>query len=102
MSDFQQPDRSYRPAVRGLVFGVLAVCIRAATVGFLFCTATGPEASGALPILNLLGTLVALVGVAYSAIASHQKQWGVVLVLAWILSVLGVLLEIEPFVYVMF
>tara|TARA_R110002073_G_scaffold230826_1_gene391899 strand:+ start:245 stop:460 length:216 start_codon:yes stop_codon:yes gene_type:complete len=71
-------------------------------MGFLVCTSTGSEASRTLPILNLVGTLVALVGVAYSAIAAHQKQWGVVLVLAWILSVLGVLLEIEPFVYVKF
>ena len=55
-----------------------------------------------LPIVNLAATCLALVGVGYSAIAAHRREWGVVLVLAWIFSVLGVLIEFQPFVYAQF
>lgn len=53
-----------------------------------------------LPVLNLFGTVVALVGIGYAAIAGHRREWGVVLVLAWISSVVAVLSEVQPFSYV--
>ena len=40
-----------------------------------------------LPILNLVAGIVALIGVAYAAIASHRGEWGAILVLAWLFSV---------------
>lgn len=52
-----------------------------------------------LPIFNLVATAIALIGVGYSAIAAHRKEWGLVLVLAWLASILAVLFDVEPFYY---
>jgi hypothetical protein len=40
-------------------------------------------------VTNFLSLSLGLVGFGYSAIASHRQQWGVVLVLAWISSLLA-------------
>ena len=52
--------------------------------------------------MNLVATLIALVGVGYAAIAAHRREWGVVLVLAWIASGGAVLYDVQPFVFVGF
>jgi len=54
-----------------------------------------------MPILNTVGAAVALVGVGYSAIAFHRGDRGIVLWLAWLFSVAGALLDIEPVVYLL-
>ncbi len=53
-------------------------------------------------LINLAAMCAAVVGVAYSAIAAHRREWSVVLVLSWIFSVLGIFMEVWPFGYAMF
>ena len=95
----------YRPAHRGLAFGLAAIGLRAATMALvvLLVSREGPSGLDAvmilLPVMNLVATLVALVGVGYSAIAAHRREWGVVLVFAWISSVAAALLDVVPFTY---
>ena len=105
MTSASQP---YRPAVRGLAFGLGAIGLRACTIG-LGVLVTSRESLGGydklmvvLPVMNLLATLVALVGVGYSAIAAHRREWGVVLVLAWVSSVAAAVLNVETFTYALF
>jgi len=43
--------------------------------------------------------LVALVEVGYAAIASHRREWGAILVLAWLFSVAAALFDIEPLAF---
>ena len=98
----------YRPAVRGLACGLAAIGLRAATMALavLLASREGPSGSDAVrivvPAMNLVATLVALVGVGYSAIAAHRREWGVVLVFAWISSVAAALLDVELFPYAVF
>lgn len=100
-----QASPPYRPALRGLAFGVGAIGLRAGTIGLalLFSARESLDAYEhwmvALPAMNLLATLFALVGVGYSAIAAHRREWGVVLVLAWISCVAAAVLDIDLFVY---
>ena len=44
-----------------------------------------------MDVVSLVGRLLSLVGIGYSAIAAHRKEWGLVLVLAWVSSVFGAL-----------
>ena len=95
----------YRPALRGLAFGVGAIGLRACTIGLALLVNACESLDGyeklmvALPAMDLLATLVALVGVGYSAIAAHRREWSAVLVLAWICSVAAAVLNIDLFVY---
>ena|SRR5688572_27602784 len=101
----------YRPAVRGLVFGLVALGLRAATMGLFVVIALREARSGSrlsssvdfallvVPAMNLVATLLALVGFGYSAIAAHRKEWGVTLVFAFVTSVVAAVLDIETFVY---
>ncbi len=57
---------------------------------------------GWLTYINGLACVLGIVGVSYAAIASHRKEWGILLVLGWILSVIGILAEAEPFFYAQF
>ena len=50
---------------------------------------------------GLLGTLAALAGVAHAAIASHRRERGITLIVAWILSVLAAS-GLQPFLYTEF
>lgn len=101
----------YRPALRGLFFGLTALALRLATVGFMAwaMARSGPGSPPAptvamlwtaLPFVSLFVTLVALVGVGYSAIAAHRREWSAALVLAFASSVGAVLLDLQLFVYV--
>src|SRR5262245_15643537 len=102
---------SYRPAVRGLVVGLIALGLRAATLGVGVLIASrdapsGPSLSSSLnaawqvlPAMNVVALLVALVGVGYSAIAAHRKEWSLILVFAFIFNVSAAVLDIQPFVY---
>lgn len=108
------PSKPYRPAVRGLAFGLAALGLRAVTIGIVALLTSREVESGSgltaflqawaqkLPLMNLIATLVALVGVSYSAIAAHRREWGVVLVLAWISSVVAATFDLEPFMYAAF
>ncbi len=107
------PSTTYRPALRGLVFGLAAMGLRAATVGLSVLVASREVQHGTLsssmntamqllPVMNLVATLVALMGVGYSAIAAHRREWGAVLVLAFVFSVAAAVLDIQPFVYAVF
>lgn len=102
---------SYR--LRALVFGMTCLAMRGATLLGMQLVSS-PLADGSAPlapdhaaylllsIANLTGTIVALVGIAYAAIAAHRREWSVMLVLAWIASVVGVFGELKPLVYVAF
>ena len=89
---------SYRPALRGLLFGLYALGLRAATMGFT-CMSSLEVAAQVLPWMNVVASLVALVGVGYSAIAAHRREWGATLVFAFLCSVVAAVFDIEPFVY---
>ena len=99
---------SYRPAMRGFMWGSIAVGIRCFTM-VLVALAMTAEVEGRggsiglvlLPVLNLLATVVALVGVGYSAIATHRGDRGALLALAWIFSVVAAISDIEPFIFVL-
>lgn len=103
--------RPYRPAVRGLVFGLVALGLRAASIGIVLLVVLVQEgrqtfdpapAIVLLPILNLIASIVALVGVGYAAIAAHRREWGATLVLAWLFSVAAALFDIVPYGYMAF
>jgi hypothetical protein len=84
--------------VAGVIF-LLALLPDGATNGEAFATAV--RAAGiAQSVCGVLGTILALVGIGYCAIASHRREWGAVLVIAWVLSVLGVFFD--PFLFVAF
>ena len=75
----------------------------------MFTSSSNPDfalsmgvAAPCLAVLNLVGTVLAIAGVAYCAIAAHRREWGAVLVVAWTLNVAMVLFEPEPFVYIDF
>jgi len=102
------PSKPYKPALRGLVFGLAAIGLRAATMALAVLVTSRESLRGSdaamvvLPVMNLAATVVALVGVGYSAIAAHRREWGVVLVFAWISSVAAALLNIDLFPYAVF
>lgn len=102
------PAKPYRPAVRGLVFGLTALGLRAASIATTtLAVADKPLLSSnaameALPVMNLAATILALVGVSYAAIAAHRREWSVALVIAWVSSIAAALLDVGPFVYATF
>jgi hypothetical protein len=93
---------------------MVAMGFRAATMGVTALMASREVTPGsslassldaafrALPAMNLVGTLVALVGVGYSAIAAHRREWGLVLVIAFAFSVGAAVFDIQPFLYAVF
>ena len=101
---------TYRPALRGLVFGLAALAVKAVALAWVYLrypvdlerddfASTMATTMQAMEVFGLASTCVALIGVGYSAIAAHRGEWGVVLVLAWISSLLGVFYEVGSFVY---
>ncbi len=98
---------TYHRARRALVLGIAAVATRAATLGAVAFAGKAPtfdlnDASVFLAIANPAGTVVALAGVGYCAIAAHRREWSVTLVVAWILSVLAALFIPQMFIYTAF
>ncbi|MFQ5503888.1 MAG: hypothetical protein ACE5F1_03715 [Planctomycetota bacterium] len=103
---------SYRPARRALYAGLLSVALHVAGIVWasvaLFRESENLEAFASnmataetvALLYSLLGNVVALVGIAYAAIASHRSEWGAALVIAWVLNVLGAMGT--PFVFVAF
>ena len=105
------PSDSYRPAARALKLGLVALALRAAAVGIVFLMKPEPpsgvwgsDESGqslnlalgiSSSLTDFIATCLGLIGVGYSAIASHRREWGVVLVLAWIVSVLAALADLH-------
>ena len=90
------------------MFGLVALALRGLAVVLLAQALEGVSEEEldvplgtaiALWVVYLAGTCAALIGVGYSAIAAHRREWGIVLVLGWVFSVLAVLLLVEPFVY---
>jgi len=49
-----------------------------------------------------VGTLLAIAGVGYCAIAAHRREWSTGLVAAWFLNVLAALYVPEFFLYARF
>lgn len=101
---------NYRPARRALLFGLGALGVRVcAFVVVMFSNSSDPmfalSMGAAIPwlsALSFLGTVLAIVGVAYSAIAAHRREWSAVLVVAWTINVAMLLFEPDPFVYIEF
>ncbi|MCA8952323.1 MAG: hypothetical protein KDE27_22625 [Planctomycetes bacterium] len=101
---------TYRPARRGLAFGIAAVLTRASTLAAVTLASSSDDkpafdlgdASLILSIANPLGTILALAGVAYCAIAAHRRERSAALVIAWILNVVAALYIPELFIYFKF
>ncbi len=101
----QPPTR--RHARCALILGFAAVAIRAATLGAVaFAGGTDGkrafdlgDASTLLAVANPVGSVLALAGVGYSAIAAHRREWSATLVSAWILSVAAALFIPEMFIF---
>lgn len=109
MADAEKPTDAdlpnYRPELRGLALGLIALVFRG-LAGVLLMQAMGSKdlefakgASGAAALSNFAAMAVALAGVGYAAIAAHRRRWGGVLVMAWLFSVLAVFGEIQPFAF---
>jgi hypothetical protein len=104
------PPPTYRPALRALVLGAAAAVTRAITLVVVAASTSSDEARAldlddaalVLAFANPIGTVLALAGVAYAAIAAHRREWGVTLVLAWIASVTAAFYVPELFVYAVF
>ena len=62
-------------------------------------TIDSSDVSLILTIANPLGTMLALAGVAFCAIAAHRREWSATLLIAWILNVAAALYVPELFVY---
>jgi hypothetical protein len=90
---------SYRPAVRGLWFGIAALALHVAATAIVWVH-TGPiglevtPATRSVPFLALACHLTALVSVGYAAIATHRREWGRALVATW--SIVAAI-ELLPF-----
>ena len=103
-----QPVPTYCFARRALALGLAAVGVRAATIVFVARsmeaadTAATTAASGAWFFMNVAGTAIGLIGIAYAAIATHRRERGPALVLAWLLTVAAVFFEVQPFVFASF
>ena len=105
------PPASYRPAVRGLVCGLVAIGVHAATMGLLWFLAMslgqpGAKASAtwdvawyAVPAMSGIANIIALVGVGYAAIAAHRRERGPILVFAFVASVTAALIDVRPFLF---
>lgn len=96
----QPTNRRY--ARRALVLGAVAAATRAATLVAATCALDLSDATLLLAIANPAGTVVALAGAGYCAIASHRREWGVTLVVAWILSALAALFIPDVMFYASF
>lgn len=99
----------YRPAARGLLFGLAATGLRLGAIGTIFLfflTQDGgfrPDVARmaiALLVLDALAVTCALIGVGYSAIAWHRGARGAQVWFAWVFSVVGVVGRIETISYV--
>lgn len=97
---------SYRPELRGLVFALVALGLRGVALAFsvqaMVSKNPGQLTEISVGVFNLAAMCTALAGVGYSAIAAHRGRWGLILMLAWLFSVLAVFGEPQPFVYVTF
>lgn len=90
-------------AVLAMVLRVVAGVLELSALGFGGHGRANSELAGQLiPVFEVLGTVAALAGIAYAAIASHRSERGVVLVLAWILAVAAALFRWGVFPIVVF
>jgi hypothetical protein len=97
---------SYRPELRGFVFALVALGLRGVAFALLVQTmmSKNPDQMTVISVgvFNLAAMCTALAAVGYSAIAAHRGRWGLILVLAWLFSVLAVFGESQPFAYATF
>ena len=50
---------------------------------------TMSDASRIPSVLDLVGNLTALVGITFAVLATKHRQWGITLVAAWVLNLVG-------------
>ena len=98
----------YQPAQRGLLFGIASLVVHALTTAVVAMRAQASENPAllldqtVLQIGHLVVTTLALIGVGYCAIAHHTGRRGPLLVVAWIVVVLAVFSDVQPFFFVIY
>ena len=101
--------RRYRPAARGLLFGLAATGLRLGAIGAFVLVFLTRDAGVVPDVTRMTVVLIgldytalacALAGVSYSAIAWHRGERGAQVWFAWVFSVVGVVGGVELMPYV--
>jgi len=83
-------EKSYRPALRGLWFGLAALGLRVGASVIIGANRFGETglmvtpAVKSIPFLDLAYLVALLVSVGYAAIAADRREWGRALVATWL------------------